>query len=874
MRGMKRAPFFLACMVLMGAVLGRMIPAPRPLVLGTGLALAAGCGVAGWIALRRGSEAVRERGVCVRLALAWFLCLSFWQQNETVRRERVAEAQVRALAGREAVWRGTVVPDPWWQGAGHERVGIELRDVEILVDPPIQSPASSTSPLPAPPEDKTPSHPDREPTLAVQPTRSIPLLCRVQLAIQGQAAEALGERLPWPGERIEVRAPLNQPPPAARADLFDYREFLRHQGIGAQASVWAANAFHTVETEPAPLSRLLRPLIVWRRGVLERFERALPPEHAGVMQCMLLGETNGLTPAVREAFLRVGGLHLFSVSGVHTAFLAGLVFWVCLLFFAPPRVSAWLMMAALAAYVVLVEFRAPVVRSAIMAGCLVLPFALRRTVDSLNALSLAAFGTQLFDPCAVFRGDFQLSYLCALSLIVLYPVAREMLRLPETTHPARGWRRWLRWAYNGYVSPGLAVSGVSTLAVLPILSVGYHQVSLIGFFSNLFLVPWSGLLIGFGWLFALVSGISTGLEGVLAVWVSALVEVFLKAAQGLAKVPGGVAHLVAFPWWVAGGYYMVLFSGPHMRMGRFPGALEVRRAHMLLRLMAILAFLIWLPIVACFVAPYFTRPEARPGGELQVTALDVGQGDCILIETPNGRALLVDTGPPNRGRTIRGYLLAEGVTELDALVLTHSDADHIGSAAEILDSLPVECVYVGSDRAETKLQRELDAALARHGVPVQSVRRGDSLRADPAVEIEVLNPEPESLDGGDANEQSVVLLIEYGQRKFLLAGDADAEAEREMLEDYGARALDVDVLKAGHHGSQSSSSDSFLAAVTPEVALISAGAKNRYNHPHPRVIERLQKEGATVYNTAQQGVLEVRTDGQRLWVRTGRAMEN
>ncbi len=474
----------------------------------------------------------------------------------------------------------------------------------------------------------------------------------------------------------------------------------------------------------------------------------------------------------------------------------------------------------------------------------------------------------------MFRVDFQLSYLCALSLIVLCPAILEMVRFPETSQPPGGWRRWLRWGYNGFVGPGLAVSVSSQLAVLPFLSIGYHQISLIGFFANLFLVPWSGLLIGFGWLFALVGGWSAGLEGVLAAWVSGLTWVFLKAAEGLAKVPGGVLNLVSFPWWVAGGYYMLLFSGPHMRMGRFPGAVEVRRARILLRLMVILAFLIWLPIVACFVAPYFTRPEARPGGELQMTTLDVGQGDSILLEMPNGRAILVDAGPPNRGRNILGYLRAEGVTELDALVLTHSDADHIGSAVELLNGVAVKSVYVGSDRGETQLQRELDAAIVKQGVPVRPVRRGDRLQADPAVEIEVLNPEEGSRDGSDANEQSVVLLVEYGEKKFLLTGDADTDAEREMIEAYGPRALDVDVLKIGHHGSQSSSSQPFLDALTPEVALISVAAKNRYNHPHPSIVERLRQEGATVYSTAQQGVLEVRTDGQRLWVRTGRGGVN
>jgi len=154
---------------------------------------------------------------------------------------------------------------------------------------------------------------------------------------------------------------------------------------------------------------------------------------------------------------------------------------------------------------------------------------------------------------------------------------------------------------------------------------------------------------------------------------------------------------------------------------------------------------------------------------------------------------------------------------------------------------------------------------------VLDVARGDRLRAAPSVRIEMLNPDPTPRPTDDPNERSIVLLAEYGEMTFLLTGDAGRAAEREMLRSFGPDYLEAEVLKVGHHGGRGSSSPEFLAAVQPEVALISASRNNRFGHPHPEVVSRLEGLKASLYDTSLQGTIELRTDGERLWIRPTRS---
>ncbi len=254
------------------------------------------------------------------------------------------------------------------------------------------------------------------------------------------------------------------------------------------------------------------------------------------------------------------------------------------------------------------------------------------------------------------------------------------------------------------------------------------------------------------------------------------------------------------------------------------------------------------------------RPAPAEPSHLRVHFIDVGQGDATLLETPNGKRLLIDAGPPEEADRLLAYLRAQGVSRLDAVLISHPHADHIGGLLAVLTAIPAAVVYDPGIPHATTTYRRLLEWIDRHDLPYRLARRGTALALDPAVSMTFLHPagEPE----GDVNDASAVLSVRFQQVSLLFTGDIGADVEAQLLA--RGEPLASDVLKVAHHGSRTSSSAAFLAAVSPRYAVIFAGARNPYGHPHPEVLARLQRAGARVFVTARDGTLLLESDGRRL----------
>jgi competence protein ComEC len=247
--------------------------------------------------------------------------------------------------------------------------------------------------------------------------------------------------------------------------------------------------------------------------------------------------------------------------------------------------------------------------------------------------------------------------------------------------------------------------------------------------------------------------------------------------------------------------------------------------------------------------------DFKPLPDFQVHFLDVGQGDSILVFYPDGKTMLVDGGKREMGKYVVQYLKDQGVKSLDLVVSTHPDADHLGGLIDVLETIPVKAVLDSGKAHTTVIYSDYLRVLQAKGIPVSVAKEGQLLDLDKRVRVEVLN-------SGDAhednNEASIVLKLSMNTIDFLLTGDAEAGQEAKMVQTFNVEA---EVLKAGHHGSATSTSDVFLDEVKPKVAILSYGKDNSYGHPHKEVLDRLSRWGTSIFSTAQSGSIVVKTNG-------------
>ncbi|MES2459576.1 MAG: ComEC/Rec2 family competence protein [Armatimonadota bacterium] len=262
-----------------------------------------------------------------------------------------------------------------------------------------------------------------------------------------------------------------------------------------------------------------------------------------------------------------------------------------------------------------------------------------------------------------------------------------------------------------------------------------------------------------------------------------------------------------------------------------------------------------------------------------MTFLDVGQGDAAVVECPSGKVVVIDGGgKPGTDETAGGdpgnqvvvpYLRSRGISTVDVLVATHADDDHAQGLNAVAGRLTVRAALINGFPGTSKPYNRLLARLRSRRVPLDIARRGQTLSLGDGVRLQVLSPTDKAILYGRSasNNQSIVLRVIYGKSRFLFTGDAEEEEEKDMLSTKQI-SLEADVLKIGHHGSRGSSQATFLDAVHPSVAVISAGRKNNFGHPHPEVLSRLRQRGVRVFRTDQQGAITIETDGKQLSIKS------
>ena len=662
---------------------------------------------------------------------------------------------------------------------------------------------------------------------------------------------------------------------------FDYPSYLANQGI---SGIVFARATMVLNPEDGTKGGWRGQIYDLRRKLSENIDDALTVPQSAVAKALLLGQRGQLPEGLVQDFRATGTSHLLAISGLHVGSLMAISLaaaaaamgrrWA--IYLVLPLLLIWL-------YALVSGLPPSVLRAAIMGSVYLAALALGRPRSVLPALALSAAAMTAFDPKALQQVSFQLSFAAMAGIALALPyltlfspaIARRGAALPAWMAP------WLTPLLT-WTAAALMVSIAASLATWPLVAFNFERVPLFGIFTTILALPALPLILS-GGLATAVFGLLHPAVGQFFGWItwmplSYLIEM-VAWAPGYTVSGVWVGSGLVWAWYVVLGA-LLLLAGSGFRLSRlFPGLSLRGTAPKDASPISgqptgpALGLVILTPVLLAAGVFLWLQLLNGPDGKLHMYFFDVGQGDSTLIVTPKGRQVLVDGGPDaeSAARALAGTL-PRGDRSLDMVVLTHLDSDHSRGLFRVLDHYGVASVLVGLEYPGSSLYPQWRAQLEREGSTPIPVRAGHRIVLEPDLSMEVLNPGETPIGGSaaDQNNNGVVLRLVYGRISFLLAADIEAEAEGRLTR--GSAALESAVLKVPHHGSKTSTTSSFLARVDPVAAVVSAGASNKFSHPHPEVIERLNRAvGADlVYRTDHYGTIEFISDGETLWARTDR----
>ncbi len=691
----------------------------------------------------------------------------------------------------------------------------------------------------------------------------------------------------------------------------------RQQGIDAAGAVDDISQISVSEPSNSPSNVLFDR----RASLIEFFTKRFDPSTAGVLTASLLGNKYFLDKPTAEVFREGGTFHILVISGLHITFIGGLALLFASIFTGRRTTQYLFACVFLWLYTFAVGAEVPVLRASVMFTVLLLSRLLNRPGNLLNAFGTCGLILLAWRPSDLFTPSFQLTFISVAALIgIAFPLIERLRAIgswmpaadkpfpPNAPRPIVRFCEMLYWRPQvwkaeskrniwtasiikepfaakfiggplqkgaAYLFEGLLVSFVVQAFLLPVQVIYFNRVV----FGAIFLNLYAGVMIAAESFAAIAAASAAAISEGLAVPFIRMTETLNLLLVGVSENAAAIEYFgLRLPAYSGFGRiiyaaYLLCIAAAAISFHRW-NAFALNRPRNLRKLYSAGAAVIALLAAAILLHP-FSSPAAD--GRLTVTFLDVDQGDAALIRFPTGETMLIDGGgtlefrddedfEPDRPGVgefvVSKFLWQQGISKIDIVTASHADADHLNGLIDIAKNFRIGTAFLGPlpNEQNDGLNR-FAAELSRRNVPLRKLSAGDVFDVG-GCRIEVLWP-PETGEMS-ANDRSLVIMITFGDRSFLMTGDIEADAEKALSA--SSVPIRADVVKVAHHGSRSSSTASFVDEANGSIAIISAGRRSVYGHPHPEVVGRWKNAGTKVMRTSESGAITVATDGKGLFV--------
>lgn len=674
------------------------------------------------------------------------------------------------------------------------------------------------------------------------------------------------------GSSVTAEGTLEKTEEPVNPGQFDAAAWYAAKGVFY--TMWADNIRPVRRAEPGVRENMKR----LRKEMAARLSGMVTQEQAGILGAMILGDKSLLDQETRSAYQTGGVLHVLSISGLHLTMLGMGLFRLLQKTGCPRVVGSAAAVAAMAVYTVFTGNGVATVRAFLMFAVMVAAGLLGRTYDSMSALALAAVMTLALQPENLYYSGFLLSYTAVLGAALVWPVWRKQIRSVRKDGEKRtekekktvsAWEKRVR-QLSGMLKENTMACTAITLTTLPLTAVFFCEIPVFSIIPNLVILPTMPWVMGSGILGTAAGMFSVRIGRILLLPATFLLGIYGKITDAVLRLPCAV--------WICGqpSFFQVLlfyllsaaalfcFWWVHQEKNRGKQKARFAASGRGGALCAgIVAF-------AVFLLGFRWNPP------LAVTALDVGQGDCLVIRLGGRHTWMIDAGSTDQKNIgnyrVIPYLKSQGISSLDGVFVTHSDEDHVNGVREILElsgrkmtAVRIRRLFLPVWMRGSDCGSELEQLAQKSGTDVQYVKRGDILKGDDFT-MEILHPDQENYQE-NPNAGSIVISLKYREFDALFAGDLEGEGEKKVTRLLEKRGQRYEYLKVAHHGSENSTSEEFLETAAPAAGVISCASSGRYGHPHRELVERLRAAGTDFYVTAAQGAVTCVTDGRRYRIR-------